>query len=372
MIAESLSASNTAPALRNLRVSAGQVLLAGFPGREPPPELLREAERGALGGYVLFKRNLGDFQEVAALCERLARSCPDDQPPWIAIDQEGGRVQRLGAPVLQLPPARAFGRIDDPGLTEEAAFLLGQQLAALGINWDFAPVLDVDSNPQSPVIGDRSFGDEPERVVRHGRAFARGLERAGIAACGKHFPGHGDTALDSHYALPEVVHDRARLQRVELAPFAALANELDALMTAHIRVRALDPERPATLSRAVVHDLLRDDLAFFGLVVSDDLEMQAIAGHYGIGVAACEAIAAGCDCILVCSKPELCLQAAEALAERASREPAFAELLTAAAERTLKLRQRFRPIALQGAALRERFAQLDSSAMEARIAAALR
>ena len=188
---------------QTLRRSAGQVLLAGFPGREPPTELQAAAASGALGGFVLFRRNLGDFVEVAELCGRLIAAFPPDTPPFIAVDQEGGRVQRLGPPVLQLPPMRRLGEVDDPALTEAAAHLLGQQLAALGSNWDFAPVLDVDSNPQSPVIGDRSFGNEPERVIRHARAFARGLTRAGIAACGKHFPGHGDTAVDSHFALPE-------------------------------------------------------------------------------------------------------------------------------------------------------------------------
>jgi len=348
------------------------VLLAGFPGREPPAELLAAAADDALGGFVLFRRNLGSLEEIAALCAELIAAFPADAPPFLAVDQEGGRVQRLGPPVLQLPPMRRLGQVDDPVLTEDAAYLLGQQLAAIGFNWDFAPVLDVDSNPQSPVIGDRSFGAEPERVVRHARAFARGLARAGVAACGKHFPGHGDTALDSHFALPELLHDRARLERVELAPFAALAGELDAIMTAHIIARALDAERPATLSHSVLQGVLREQLGFGGLLVSDDLEMKAIADHFGIGFAACEAIAAGCDCILVCSKPELCAEAADALAERASREPSFAARLQHAATRTSNARQRYRPIALQGAALRARFAELDAAAMESRIAEALR
>ena len=358
---------------QSLRRSAGQVLLAGFPGQEPPPELLAAAGEGALGGFVLFRRNLAAIEQVAALCGRLIAAFPAAEPPFVAVDQEGGRVQRLGSPVLQLPPMRRIGELDDPVLTEQAAALLGQQLAALGFNWDFAPVLDVDSNPQSPVIGDRSFGAEPERVVRHGRAFARGLRSAGVAACGKHFPGHGDTALDSHHALPELHHDRARLERIELAPFAALAGELEAIMTAHIVTHALDAERPATLSRAVLGGVLREQLGFRGLLVSDDLEMKAIADHYGIGFAACEAIAAGCDCILICSKPELCVEAAAALAERASREPSFAARLHEAAARTLNARQRYRPVALQGAALRERFSQLNADAreLEQRIAGSL-
>lgn len=358
---------------QSLRRSAGQVLLVGFPGRQLPPDLVGVARDGALGGFVLFRRNLGGLEQVAALCGELIAAFPDAEPPFVAVDQEGGRVQRLGAPVLQLPPMRRLGQLDDPALTEQAGALLGRQLAALGFNWDFAPVLDVDSNPQSPVIGDRSFGAEPERVIAHGRAFARGLRGAGVAACGKHFPGHGDTALDSHFALPELAHDRARLQRVELAPFAALAGELEAMMTAHIVTRALDPERPATLSRTVLTGLLREQLGFTGLLVSDDLEMKAISDHFGVGFAACEAIAAGCDCILICSKPELYAEAVAALVERASRDPDFAAQLNGAAQRTLNARQRYRPVALQGAALRERFAQLEPEvrAMEQRIAATL-
>jgi beta-N-acetylhexosaminidase len=248
-------------------------------------------------------------------------------------------VQRLGPPVLQLPPMRALGRIDDAAVTQRAAEVLGRQLRALGFNLDFAPVLDVDSNPDSPVIGDRSFGDDPARVARHGAAFARGLHAAGVAACGKHFPGHGDAALDSHLALPRVTHGRERLDRVELAPFRALAAELDAIMTAHIVFEALDADRPATLSPATLEGVLRGALGFNGVIFSDDLEMKAISQHLGVADAACEAIAAGCDALLICSQPELCLQAHAALVERAEREPAFAARLRAAAQRNLDARR---------------------------------
>jgi beta-N-acetylhexosaminidase len=280
--------------------------------------------------------------EVAELTQRLLAAFPPSVPPFIAVDQEGGRVQRLRAPVLQLPPMRALGQIDDPALTERAAFLLGSQLGALGFNFDFAPVLDVDSHPDSPVIGDRSFGADPARVARHGIAFARGLARAGLASCGKHFPGHGDTALDSHFALPRVSHARERLERVELAPFRAAQAELSAIMTAHIVLDAVDAERPATLSPQVITGLLRGELGFDGIIVSDDLEMKAIADHYGVADAACEAVAAGCDLLLICSKPELCLLAHEALVQRAERDPGFARALRAAHARTSAARAKVR------------------------------
>jgi len=314
------------------------VLVSGFPGAELPLELRRAAGRGELGGFVLFARNLGDMQQTAELNASLRAACPEGAPPWIALDQEGGRVQRLGPPVLQLPPMGRLGALDDADLSERIARTLGQQLAALGFNMNFAPVLDVDTNPDNPVIGDRSFGSEPERVIRHGRAFARGLAAAGVAACGKHFPGHGDTLLDSHLALPRLHHDMQRLRRVELAPFAALAGELGAIMTAHVIFDALDPERPATLSATVIDGLLRQELGFTGLVFSDDLEMKAIADHKGVPEAACEAVAAGCDALLICSQPGLVLEAHAALCARAAGDRAFAQRLERAAERGLRAR----------------------------------
>jgi beta-N-acetylhexosaminidase len=319
---------------------AGQVLLAGFGPSGPSARLAELASTGQLGGFVLFRRNLAGMQEIAELNARLLALAPSELPLWIAVDQEGGRVARLGAPVLRLPPMRTLGQLDDPQLTRDAARVLGQQLAALGFNLDFAPVLDVDTNPANPVIGDRSFAREPERVIRHARAFAAGLAEAGVAACGKHFPGHGDTHLDSHLALPVLAHARARLESVELAPFAALGGELPCVMTAHVVFQSIDPQRPATLSHAVVTGVLRQQLGFSGLVFSDDLEMKAVSETYGVAAAACLAIEAGCDQVLVCEHEELTFAAHAALIERATREPAFAARLREAAERSLAARRR--------------------------------
>jgi beta-N-acetylhexosaminidase len=350
---------------------AGQALVVGFPEGPPPSELIQAARRGELGGFILFRRNLGSVAEVAELTGALARAFPDDLPPFIGVDQEGGRVARLGPPVLTLPPMRALGDVDDPALTRDAAELLGRQLALLGFNVDFAPVLDVDTNPDNPVIGDRAFGRDVDTVVRHGRAFAAGLEAGGVAACGKHFPGHGDTDLDSHLALPRLTHGPERLQRVELSPFAQLAAELPAIMTAHIVYAALDPQRPATLSPAVVTDLLRGELGYDGVVFSDDLEMGAIAERHGPGEAACEAIAAGCDVALICSRPEGFVDAHRALCARADADATFARRLRQAAARSLRLRRRHRPVDLTPAQLQARLANLSVQKMEERIAAAI-
>jgi beta-N-acetylhexosaminidase len=352
----------------SLRKLAGHTLLAGFAGQSPPPELERAAARGEVGGFVLFRRNLADPVQVAELTGRLAAACAAEAPPWIAVDQEGGRVQRLGPPVLQLPPMAALGRADDAALTERSAAVLGAQLAALGFNLDFAPVLDVDTNPDNPVIGDRSFGAEPERVARHGAAFARGLQAAGVAACGKHFPGHGDTALDSHVALPRISHARERIERIELAPFRALAQELASIMTAHVVCEAVDADHPATLSHAVLEGELRARIGFTGVIFSDDLEMKAISDHLGVSDAACAAIAAGCDALLICSKPELCFAAHAALVTRAEREPSFAARLRAAAERNVAARRRYPPRTAPPASAVARLTALADRRLEERLA----
>jgi beta-N-acetylhexosaminidase len=320
---------------------AGQVLIAGFLGTDAPAQLLDALRDEALGGVILFKRNLGSMPAVAALSRTIADAA-GELVPFIAIDQEGGRVARLGPPILSLPPMRRLGELDDVELTRKAARALGRQLAALGINVDFAPVLDVHTNPENDVIGDRAFGDDPQIVARHGCAFAQGLNDAGVLACGKHFPGHGDTVEDSHFALPALPHDLHRLEKVELVPFRAALDVLGSIMTAHIVFRALDPERPATLSAKVVRGLLRAELGYRGLVVSDDLEMAAIADRWPIEESAAFAIEAGCDLLLICKSVALTLRARDALAERARRDEQFAERLREAAERTRAARSRLR------------------------------
>jgi beta-N-acetylhexosaminidase len=323
--------------------AAGQTLVAGFPAAGPPPELQAAARRGELAGAVLFKRNLGAPAEIARLLARMAEQCPTDRPPLLAVDQEGGRVARLGPPVVRLPPMRQLGQWDDPELTRRAAQVLASQLRALGFTMDFAPVLDVDTNPENPVIGDRSFARTPEQVIRHGGAFAEGLTEGGVLPCGKHFPGHGDTELDSHLALPKLAHDHARLDRIELAPFRALVHAVPALMTAHVVFDALDPDVPATLSRSVVTGLLRERLGYDGVVISDDLEMKAVSEGWGVVDAAVAAIEAGCDLVLICSQVELCLEAHAALTRRAEKDAGFADRLQQAARRSLALRRRCPP-----------------------------
>jgi beta-N-acetylhexosaminidase len=312
------------------------------------------------------------MHEVAALTERFVAAAPQDLPPLIAIDQEGGRVARLGAPVLLLPPMARLSALGDADLTRRAGALLGRQLAALGFSMDFAPVLDVNTNPHNPVIGDRAFGDRPEVVIEQALAFAEGLGSAGILACGKHFPGHGDTDLDSHLALPRLTHTRARLDAVELAPFAAARGRLPAVMTAHVVFEALAPDRPATLAPAVVRDLLRGELGYDGVVISDDLEMRAIADHYGVEQAACMAIEAGCDVLLICSRVDWYARAHHALCQRARRDAAFLRRLEDAAMRAIALRKTARPAPIMDErALLEALLPAETRALEAELRARL-
>jgi beta-N-acetylhexosaminidase len=346
------------------------VLVAGYEGTEPPAALCSRAAAGELGGFIFFRRNLGNVEEVAELTRRLRSLAPAGETLWLAIDQEGGRVARLGPPVVKLPAARVFGELDDVALTLEAASTLGEQLRWLGFNLDFAPVLDVDTNPDNPVIGDRSYGSSVARVIRHGRAFAAGLAQCGVTACGKHFPGHGDTLQDSHLALPRLPHTEERLREIELAPFRALAAELPCIMTAHVVFETWDSRLPATLSSRVVTGLLRDELGFRGLVWSDDLEMKAIADGYGLDDAACRAIEAGCDSLLLCSKLEYVELAHEGLIRRAEGDSKFAARLQSAAARSLAARRLHAPAALRGEKLEDALAR-TSGGFEARLASAL-
>ncbi|TNF25929.1 MAG: beta-N-acetylhexosaminidase [Deltaproteobacteria bacterium] len=293
--------------------------IVGFAGTSVPAELARFVRSGAAAGAVIFARNIESTAQVVELTRELRALWPADGPaPLLAVDQEGGLVQRLKPPrcpeFTPLPPMREAARLGPDGLRRLGA-QAGRELAAAGFNLDFAPVLDVDTNPANPIIGSRAFAATPEGVIAGALAFAAGLEDAGVLPCGKHFPGHGDTDVDSHLALPVLRHDRARLEAVELAPFAAaVAAGMPLMMTAHIVYAALDAELPATLSPRVVPELLRGALGFDGAVVSDDLEMKAIAGRFGAEDVARGVLAADVDLLLVCHEVALAEELAAALA----------------------------------------------------------
>jgi len=283
-----------------LRRQIGQLLIGSFRGHEVPVELTSLALEFSLGGATLFARNVAEPEQVATLAFDVARLATD-LPAWVSVDQEGGRVARLRAPFTEWPPMATLGRSGDVRLAERFARALAIELRAVGVTLDFAPVLDVHTNAKNPVIGDRALSDRAEDVARLGETIIEALQGEGVSACGKHFPGHGDTSTDSHLELPLVEHPPERLHAVEFVPFrAAVRAGVASIMTAHVLVPALDEERPATLSRRIVADLLRDELGFEGVIVSDDLEMKAINDQYDVARAAVLAIEAGCDAVLIC------------------------------------------------------------------------
>lgn len=298
---------------RTLYRQVARMFMIGFPGRAPDLDFLGLVEDGVFGA-ILFKRNVGDAEETAALCRELKLRA--GRPFILSVDQEGGRVARLrGPPFTPLPPMREIGRQGDPAAAYRVGRLLAHELRAVGFDWNFAPVLDVDTNPANPVIGDRAFHSTPEVVAELGVALARGLEDGGVASCAKHFPGHGDTETDSHLTLPRLAHPLERLRRVELFPFAAYARAGGAaVMTAHVLFDAVDPQVPATLSAPVLQGLLRAELQFDGVLVSDDLEMKAITDHYGVAEAAVRGALAGVDLFLVCHHAEAQRAAIDAIA----------------------------------------------------------
>jgi beta-N-acetylhexosaminidase len=323
----------------------GQLLFAGFDGLEVPEDLARLIAAGRVGGVVLFARNIGDPAQVSDLNAALQACAPDDAPLLIAIDQEGGRIQRLRDPWTQWPPMQSLGEVNDPEMTAAVARALAVELSHLGIGLDFAPCVDVDTNPANPIIGDRSFGSEPTRVAAHAAPFIRAMQGAGVASCAKHFPGHGDTACDSHLELPRLEHDLARLHAVELPPFAAAIEAgVASIMTAHVLFPAIDAKRPATLSPDVMA-ILREELAYDGVVFSDDLEMRAVADHYSPKAMVEGCLEAGVDSLLVCKDPGL----REEVLVRLERAPDAA--LEDPLRRMIDLKQRFAaaPVSLESA-----------------------
>jgi beta-N-acetylhexosaminidase len=326
-------------ATASLAGRCGQLFSVGFEGTTAPADLLARIAASEVGGVMLFRPNIVDPAQVASLVTALRAAAPAEAPLLVSIDQEGGLVQRLRAPATVWPPMLAVGAAGDTARTAAVGRALGEELAAVGVGWNFAPVLDVHTNPANPVIGNRAFGTTAETVAAQALAFWRGLRAAGLVGCGKHFPGHGDTRTDSHLDLPVVGHDLERLRRVELAPFAAAARAgMEAFMTAHVVYPALDPDRPATLSRRIATELLRGELGFRGVLVSDDLGMKAVADRYAIEALAVGAVEAGVDHLLI--------------REPVARQQAAFEALVGAAEARSEIRDRVAESATRVAALK--------------------
>lgn len=282
-----------------LQELAHRTLIVGFEGHEAPATAI-ELVRAGVGGVILFARNVSSPEQVAEL-NRSLKAAAGGRPLLCSVDQEGGRVARLRAPWTEWPPMRELGRTEDETLAEEVGRTLGVELKSCGLDLDYAPVLDVDSNPANPIIGDRSFGRDPGLVGKLGAAMVRGLQAMNVAACGKHFPGHGDTWQDSHLTLPRLPHGLDRLRALELVPFRqAIAAGVATIMTAHVVFEALDPDLPATMSKKAIDGLLRRELGFQGVVVSDDLEMKAVHERFPLAEVVEQSLNAGVDAFLAC------------------------------------------------------------------------
>jgi beta-N-acetylhexosaminidase len=359
--------------LRDLRKHIGQIAIAGFAGHSIPQDLRLLAKEFDLGGIILFARNVEEPDQVAEI-SREAQTLASEQPLWVSVDQEGGRVARLKAPFTIWPPMATLGRSGDDALAARFARALAVELKAVGISLDYTPVLDVHTNPKNPVIGDRALAERAEDVARLGQTIITTLQEAGIAACGKHFPGHGDTSTDSHHELPLIEHPPDRIDAVELVPFrAAIDAGVASIMTAHILIPALDEERPATLSPTIVDGLLKQKLGYDGLVLSDDLEMRAISGRYGIPEATVAAIAAGCDAVLMCgAAQEQQVAALEAVIRAAEDGILPLKRLEDALARHRRVKERFlapaHPRPLAGPALRAALGRDEHQAVAAEMA----
>ncbi len=317
----------------------GQMFMVGLRGEEIAPEERRLLKDYPFGGFILFSHNLREPKQILSLCRTLWQASKN-LPPLIAIDHEGGKIHRLPTPFTHFPPAALLGRSRNPALAYRMGLAMARELAAAGINLNFAPVLDVHSNFDNPVIGDRSLSSDPKQVAALGWAIIEGLRNGGVIPCGKHFPGHGDTAKDSHLDLPVVKKDVTALRAVELPPFFhACRNQIESLMTAHVLYPSLDRDYPATLSQSIIGKLLREELGYQGVVFADDLEMEAISKNFSPAEGVLRSVRAGVDILLFCHDKTSAIRAFDFLYEQAEREAQTKARIEESYQRIKRLKQ---------------------------------
>lgn len=286
----------------------GQHMLIGVSGHTLTNDEKKFIVENNISGVVLFARNCGSPEQIRDLCaeiQSLRHKMASRAPLFIGIDMEGGRVHRLKPPFTQWPPLKTVGDLDAPTVAFHFAHRMGLELMTVGINLDFAPCVDVFTNPANTVIGDRAVSSDPHQVEKMASALVRGYIKSGVVSCAKHFPGHGHTVIDSHEELPIEEADLKRLHEVELVPFKkAFRSRVDMVMTGHILFKSVDKDWPVTLSEFFLKKMLRDELKYKGLIISDDLDMKAMAKHYDKGFIPVRALQAGCDLLLYCNEPE--------------------------------------------------------------------
>lgn len=291
----------------SLRELIGQHMIIGVSGTTLTNDEKKFITENNISGVILMGRNCVEPKQVRDLCaeiQSLRHKMKDRAPLFIGIDMEGGRVHRLKPPFTQWPPLKLVGDLDAPTVAFHFAQRMGTELMSVGINLDFAPCIDIFTNPANTVIGDRAISSDPAEVEKMTSAIIRGYIKSGILSCGKHFPGHGHTLVDSHHELPIEEADMNRLNQVELLPFKKAAkSRVDMIMTSHILFKNIDPKYPVTLSELFVKKLLREEMKYKGLIVSDDLDMKAMAKYYDKEEIPVLAMKAGVDLLLYCNEP---------------------------------------------------------------------
>ncbi len=325
--------------VKKLESNVGQMLMVGIGGYQLTTAELNICQSLNFGGFLLFSRNCCEPAQLHSLCRALSNAT--DYRPFIAIDEEGGRVHRLPPPFTHFPPAALVGETVNPDLAFRVGRAVAAELTLLGVNLNFAPVLDVSSNGKNPIIGDRSFGTTPDRVATMALAWSEGLSSMGIIPCGKHFPGHGHTETDSHLQLPRVTKSLGELHAVELKPFIhACRSRIEALMTAHVVFPALDDKFPATLSSRIITGVLRQELGYDGLVFSDDMKMKAITENFDAGEAALSSVRAGIDVLLYCHDVSKAASIVELLCRKARHDRQLRARIEESTARIDKLKKR--------------------------------
>ncbi|MEJ8553193.1 beta-N-acetylhexosaminidase [Tepidibacter sp. Z1-5] len=328
----------------SLEEKLGQMIIVGFNGYEVDSDFSDLLENYKVGGVILFKRNIKNSEQLLNLNNNIKSiNSKNKLPLFISVDEEGGRITRLPEGSTKFPSNKVIGKENDKGLSYKIGKQIGTELNDFKFNMDFAPVLDIYSNPKNTVIQDRSFGTDSEIVKTLGIATMKGLQDSNVISVVKHFPGHGDTKVDSHIGLPVVNHDKQRLDKFELIPFKeAIDKGADAVMTAHIVLPNVDEsKKPATLSKTILTDILRNELNFNGVIITDDMEMGAIAKNYGTKDASVEAVKAGADIILMCHTKEKQIEALEALNEAVNSGKISIERIDESVKRIIKLKHKY-------------------------------
>jgi len=328
----------------DLKSLVGQLFMVGFEGFSVPADFKQAVQKQSLGGTIYFKRNVQSPAQLAELSNELQFQCRSSSSPFlfVGIDHEGGKVNRLVNSFTQFPAIENLGEINSPKMGFQFGALLAKEIKAVGINVNFAPVVDVNTNPENPVMKGRMFSSDPEVCAKLGSAICRGIQKMGVASVAKHFPGHGDTQVDSHFELPRIDRTTAELDKVELVPFKRMVrSRVEGIMTAHILNSAIDPDYPATLSEKTIQPLLRQGMRYSRLIFSDDMEMKAITDHYGAEEAAVLAVKAGCDVLIYRGDNGIPSGAMEAIIKAVESKKISRAQIEASVERVLNCKKAY-------------------------------